>query len=49
MDISQKQLFDIAARKLQPAEFIFFITYYDFLCECGYSMITIDNGEIYIE
>ena len=49
MDISQKQLFERAARRLHPDDFIFFITYYDYLFQCGYTNIIIEDGEIYIE
>tara|TARA_R110001632_G_scaffold171425_1_gene290633 strand:+ start:613 stop:762 length:150 start_codon:yes stop_codon:yes gene_type:complete len=49
MDISQKELFERAARTLKPDDFCFFIEYYEYLYCCGYSIITIDNGEIYIE
>ena len=49
MDISQKELFEIAAKKLKPNEFNFFLEYYDYLYYCGYSLITIDNGEIFLE
>ena len=49
MDISQKQLFNIAARKLHPDDFRFFIEYYDYLFQCGYTNIIIEDGEIYIE
>ena len=49
MEISQNQLFERAARKLHPTEFRFFITYYDYLCECGYTNIIIEDGDIFIE
>lgn len=49
MDILPKELFEIAARRLHPDDFQFFIEYYDYLFQCGYSMITIEDGEIYIE